>query len=182
MGIGNTTPAAALLSVFSGRTPEETVGAGAGLDDRGIARKVDVVKRAIALHQVDPSDGVGVVAALGGFEIAAMAGFLLGASATRLPVVLDGFISCSAALVARAIHPDALETAFFSHRSQERGHGLMLGCLEGEPCMDLGLRLGEGTGAALMINLMESAVRLYREMATFEEAKVAGDRSLLSRL
>jgi nicotinate-nucleotide--dimethylbenzimidazole phosphoribosyltransferase len=174
MGIGNTTAAAALLSVFSGRTPEETVGAGTGLDDAGIARKIDVVKRAIQLHRPDPSDGVAVIAALGGFEIGAMAGFLLGASATRLPVVLDGFISCSAALVARAINPDALQSAFFSHRSEERGHSMMLSCLDAEPCMDLGLRLGEGTGAALMINLIESAVRLYREMATFEEAKVTG--------
>jgi nicotinate-nucleotide--dimethylbenzimidazole phosphoribosyltransferase len=172
MGIGNTTAAAALLSVFSGRSPRETAGYGAGLDDAGLERKIHAIERALALHQPDPADPIGALAAVGGFEIAMMAGFLLGAAEARLPVVLDGFISGSAALAARAIDPGALSSAFLSHRSAERAHELMLLVLEQRAPLDLGMRLGEGTGAAIQMQLLDMAIRLYREMATFEEAGI----------
>lgn len=173
MGIGNTTSASALLSAFTGCDPEETAGPGAGLDERGVAHKAAVIRRALELHQPDTSDAVEVLAVLGGFEIAAMAGFLIAASEIRLPVVIDGFISSVAALAARAIYSGALETAIFSHRSQERGHDQILRVLGVEPYFDFRMRLGEGTGAALMIAVVESSVRLYREMATFGEAGVS---------
>jgi nicotinate-nucleotide--dimethylbenzimidazole phosphoribosyltransferase len=173
MGIGNTTSAAALLSAFSGLDPQETAGRGTGLDDTGVARKIDVIRRALALHQPDPADPIGVLAALGGFEIAAIAGLVLGAAQHRRVVVLDGFIACAGALIARAIAPAALDYAVFSHRSAERGHRKMLEFLNAEPLFDLDMRLGEGTGAAIAINLVEAAVKLYREMATFESAGVA---------
>jgi nicotinate-nucleotide--dimethylbenzimidazole phosphoribosyltransferase len=173
MGIGNSSSAAALLSAFSGLDPAETAGRGTGLDDAGLAHKVEVIRRALALHHPDPKDPIGVLAALGGFEIAAIAGLILGAAKQRKVVVLDGFISCSAALVARAVSPAALDHVIFSHRSAERGHRKMLDFLDARPLFDLDMRLGEGTGAALGINLLEAAVKLYREMATFESAGVS---------
>jgi nicotinate-nucleotide--dimethylbenzimidazole phosphoribosyltransferase len=174
MGIGNTSSASAILSVYSGRTIYETAGPGAGLDSQGVRRKAEVIDGALRLHRPDPEDGVGVLAAVGGFEIGAVAGFILGASRLRLPVVLDGFPCCAAALIARAIAPDALCTVFFSHLSQEPAHQFMLDVLNAQPYFDLGLRLGEGTGAALMMGIIDAAVRLYREMATFSEAGVSG--------
>lgn len=177
MGIGNSTSAAALLSAFSGLDPEDTAGRGTGLDDAGVGRKVEVIRRALDVHQPDPRDPVGVLAAVGGFEIAAIAGLILGAARKRRMVVLDGFISCSAALIARAIAPAALDYALFSHRSAERGHRRMLDFLNASPLFDLDMRLGEGTGAALGMNLVEAAVRLYREMATFESAGVSDRES-----
>ncbi len=173
MGIGNSTAAAALLSAFSGLDPAETAGRGTGLDDVGVVRKVDVIRRALALHRPDPKDPIGVLAALGGHEIAAIAGLILGAAERRRAVVLDGFISCAGALIARALAPASLDYAIFSHRSAERGHRKMLEFLSAQPLFDLDMRLGEGTGAALGINLLEAAVRLYREMATFESAAVS---------
>jgi nicotinate-nucleotide--dimethylbenzimidazole phosphoribosyltransferase len=173
MGIGNTTAAAALLSVFSGLDPAETAGRGTGLDDAGVAHKAEVIRRALALHRPDPKDPVGVLAAVGGFEIAAIAGLILGAVERRRVVILDGFISCSAALVAREIAPSALDNVIFSHRSAENGHRKMLEFLGARPLFDLDMRLGEGTGAALGINLLEAAVKMYREMATFESAGVS---------
>jgi nicotinate-nucleotide--dimethylbenzimidazole phosphoribosyltransferase len=173
MGIGNSTSAAALLSAFSGLDPQETTGRGTGLDDAGVTDKVEVIRRALALHRPDPTDPIGVLAAIGGFEIAAIAGLILGAAQRRRVVVLDGFISCAGALIARAIAPASLDYAVFSHRSAELGHRKMLEFLNAQPLFDLDLRLGEGTGAAIGINLLESAVKLYREMATFESAGVA---------
>jgi nicotinate-nucleotide--dimethylbenzimidazole phosphoribosyltransferase len=154
--------------------PSETAGRGTGLDDAGLARKVDVIRRGLSLHRPDPGDPIGVLSAIGGFEIGAIAGFILGAAASRRPVILDGFISCSAALIARALAPEALHYLFFSHRSAERGHRLMLDTLGAAPMFDLEMRLGEGTGAALGISVLEAAVRLYREMATFQQAGVSG--------
>jgi len=173
MGIGNSTSAAALLSAFSGLDPQETAGRGTGLDDHGITHKIEVIRRALALHNPDPSDPIAVLAAFGGFEIAAIAGLILGAAQNRRLVVLDGFISCAGALVARGIEPASLDYAVFSHRSAERGHRKMLEFLNAQPLLDLDMRLGEGTGAAIGINLVESAVKLYREMATFESAGIA---------
>ena len=174
MGIGNTTSAAAILSVFSGASPYETVGPGTGLDSTSVRRKAEVIERALRLHQVSPQDGIGVLAAIGGFEIGAIAGFLVRASRLRLPVIVDGFPCCAGALIARKVDPEALSTTFFSHLSKEPGHRLMLSLLDAVPYFDLGMRLGEGTGAALCIGIIDSAVRLYREMATFQEAGIAG--------
>lgn len=167
MGIGNTTPAAAILSAFTGLPPIQTVGAGTGLDAAGIAHKATVVGRALALH---PSrEPLHILANLGGFEIGTMAGFIIAASEIGLPVVVDGFISSAAALVAVKLNPEALETAFFSHRSAEPGHHAMLQAVGATPPLDLRLRLGEGSGAALMINLIETSLRIYLEMATFAD-------------
>jgi nicotinate-nucleotide--dimethylbenzimidazole phosphoribosyltransferase len=173
MGIGNSTSAAALFSAFSGLDPVETVGRGAGLDDAGVARKTEVVRRALALHKPDPRDAVGVLAAVGGREIGAIAGLLLAADERKTAIVLDGFISCAAAFIARVLNPACMRNVFFAHCSAERGHRRMLEFLGAEPLFDLGMRLGEGTGAAIGISLIEASVRLYREMATFEEAGVA---------
>jgi len=177
MGIGNSTAAAALLCAFTGISPLEAAGRGTGLDDAGVTRKAEVIARALALHRFDrkdaPKDGLGVLSALGGFEIAAIVGLILGAAQKRRVVVLDGFISCSAALVVRAMEPAALDYVVYSHRSAERGHRRMLEALSARPLFDLDMRLGEGSGAAIGISLVESAVRLYREMATFDGAGVS---------
>ena len=173
MGIGNSTSAAALLSAMSGIDPAETAGRGTGLDDAGVARKVEVIRRALALHRLDASDPIGVLAAVGGFEIAAIVGLILGAAERRRVVVLDGFISCSAALIARALAPAALDYVVFSHVSAERGHRRMIEFLGARPLFDLDMRLGEGSGAALGMNLVEASVKLYREMATFAAAGVS---------
>jgi nicotinate-nucleotide--dimethylbenzimidazole phosphoribosyltransferase len=173
MGIGNTTAAAAVASAITGRGAAETVGPGTGLSPEGVERKIEVVRRALNLHKPDALDGIGVLSAVGGFEIGAIAGFLLRASELRLPVVLDGFPCCSAALIAQAIKPDALKSAFFSHESHERGHKLVLEHLRGRAWFDFGMRLGEGTGAAIMMEIIGLSVSLYREMATFDEAGVS---------
>jgi nicotinate-nucleotide--dimethylbenzimidazole phosphoribosyltransferase len=173
MGIGNTTAASALFCVFAGLVPELTAGRGAGLDEDGVRRKIEALERALRLHRPNPADPVGVLAAVGGFEIAMMAGFLIGAAQARLPVVVDGFIASSAALAARALSVHVLDYLFFSHRSAERAHARMLQTLNVQPILDLDLRLGEGTGAALAIGVIEAALRLYHEMATFETAGVS---------
>jgi nicotinate-nucleotide--dimethylbenzimidazole phosphoribosyltransferase len=179
MGIGNSTAAAALLCAFTGIDPQEAAGRGTGLDDAGVAKKADVIARALALHRPEHMDAIGILAALGGFEIAAIAGLILGAAQQRRVVVLDGFISCSAALAVRAMEPSALDCVIYSHCSAERGHRRMLESLgafgKARPLFDLDMRLGEGTGAAIGISLVESAIRLYREMATFESAGVSND-------
>lgn len=173
MGIGNSTSASAILCALTGATPEEAAGRGAGLDDQGVVRKRQVLEEALAIHKVDPADPISVVSAFGGFEIAMMAGFLLGAASRGLATVVDGFISSSAFLVARAFYPAIGHHVFFSHRSAELAHQRMLLEAGGQPFLDLGLCLGEGTGAALAMNLLASAVHLYREMATFVEASVS---------
>ena len=172
MGIGNTTAASALLCVFAGATPEAAVGRGTGLDDAGLAHKRTVLAEALAAHGCDPTDPLGVVSAVGGFEIGMMAGFMLGAASRGLAVVLDGFISGAAFLIAQAFAPAAAQCVFFGHRSAEQGHASMLAGRDA-PMLDLGMRLGEGTGAALAMGLLSSAVALYREMATFAEAAVS---------
>jgi len=171
MGIGNTTSAAAIFSAFSGLDPSETAGRGTGLDDAGVARKIEVVRRALALHRL--KDPMEILAALGGFEIAAITGLILGAASRRRLVMLDGFITCAAAIVARAIAPASLDYVAFSHRSAEKAHQKMLEFLDARPLLNLEMRLGEGTGAALGIGLLEAAVNLYREMATFDSAGVS---------
>jgi nicotinate-nucleotide--dimethylbenzimidazole phosphoribosyltransferase len=169
MGIGNTTSASALLCVFGGLAPAAAVGRGAGLDDDGVARKARAIECALALHRPVASDPVGVLAAVGGFEIATMAGFLLGAAEARLPVMVDGFIASSAALAAVAIDPAVRPALLFAHCSAEQGHRTMLRTLGARPLFQLEMRLGEGTAAAIGIGLLESALKLYREMATFDD-------------
>jgi nicotinate-nucleotide--dimethylbenzimidazole phosphoribosyltransferase len=173
MGIGNTTPSSALLAAFSGRPPEQVVGRGTGVDDQGLHRKAEAVRRALALHRPDPSDPIAVLAAVGGLEIALLAGIVLGAAARRIPVVLDGFITGAAALVAVRIAPAAADYLIASHQSAEAAHSLMLELLNLEPLLALDLRLGEGSGAALTLPLLEAAHRIMTEMATFGEAGVA---------
>ncbi len=172
MGIANTTASSAMTAAFFGLDPELVVGRGTGIDDEGLARKIEVIRRALALHQPDPRDGLGVLAALGGFEIAGLAGVVLGAAAQRVPVVLDGFITSVAALAAARIAPAAGKYLIASHRSVEQGHTAILEDLGLAPLLDLDLRLGEGSGAALSMGLIESAVRILAEMATFDSAGV----------
>jgi nicotinate-nucleotide--dimethylbenzimidazole phosphoribosyltransferase len=173
MGIGNTTTAAALLSAFSGIEPALAVGRGTGVTDAALRRKAEVVRQALALHSPDPRDPIGVLAAIGGFEIGGICGFLLGAAARRIPIVVDGFIAGAAVLVAQALAPRIRDYLFFAHLSAESGHARMVEFLGAQPLLSLGMRLGEGTGAALGIDLLETSVRLYREMATFAEAAVS---------
>jgi nicotinate-nucleotide--dimethylbenzimidazole phosphoribosyltransferase len=172
MGIGNTTPASALTAAFTGLAAAEVTGRGTGIDDAAHARKVDVVNRALAVNRPDPSDPLGTLAALGGFEIAGLAGVVLGAAARRVPVVTDGFIASTAALAAARLAPRAADAVLASHRSVEAGHRAVLRALGKEPLLDLDLRLGEGTGAALAFHLVEAAARVLDEMATFEGAGV----------
>jgi nicotinate-nucleotide--dimethylbenzimidazole phosphoribosyltransferase len=173
MGIGNTTPSAAVGVVIVGATPEEMVGRGTGVDDNGLARKQDVVRRGIEVNTPQPEDGLDVLAKVGGFEIGGIAGAILAGAFYRRPVVVDGFISAAGALIAQALCPTVKEYLFAGHCSAESGHRIMLEHLGLAPILDLGMRLGEGTGAALAMSVMESAVRMFKEVLTFEEAGVA---------
>ncbi len=174
MGIGNTTPSAAIAAAFTGRDPADIVGRGTGLDDAGVQRKIQVVRQALAVNQPDPTDALDVLAKVGGFEIAGLAGAMLAAAAHRRPVMVDGFISTAAALIAVGLAPAVRPYLIASHHSQEQGHGVMLDWLGLQPLLDLNLRLGEGTGAALGVSLAEAACKILDEMATFAEAAVAG--------
>ncbi|MFE0603892.1 nicotinate-nucleotide--dimethylbenzimidazole phosphoribosyltransferase [Streptomyces sp. NPDC058871] len=172
MGIANTTVSAALISVFTGVDPSEVTGRGTGINDETHARKVDVVRRALELHQPDPADPIGVLAAIGGLEHAAIVGLLLGGASLRTPVLLDGVSAGAAALVARAIAPESLSACIAGHRSAEPGHVAALNKLGLRPLVDLDLRLGEGTGALLALPLVQSAARAMHEVATFDSAGV----------
>ncbi len=177
MGIANTTPASALTSAFTGRPPAEVTGRGTGIGDEAHRRKVEVIARALEVNRPDPTDPLGVLASLGGYEIAGLAGVVLGAAARRVPVLTDGFIATSAALCAVRLAPRAGFAVLASHRSVEAGHRHLLAALGKEPLFDLDLRLGEGTGAALAMHLVEASVRILREMATFASAGVSGSGS-----
>jgi nicotinate-nucleotide--dimethylbenzimidazole phosphoribosyltransferase len=172
MGVANTTVSAALISAFTGADPVEVTGRGTGINDEMHARKVDVVRRGLELHQPDPGDPVEALAALGGLEHAAMVGLLLGAASLRTPVILDGVSAGAAALVARAIAPEVLAACIAGHRSAEPGHVAALTKLGLRPLVDLDLRLGEGTGALLALPLVQSAARAMHEVATFDTAGV----------
>ncbi|MFJ9731726.1 nicotinate-nucleotide--dimethylbenzimidazole phosphoribosyltransferase [Streptomyces sp. NPDC101171] len=172
MGIANTTASAALISVYTGADPAEVTGRGTGINDETLARKTEVVRRALELHQPDPADPIGVLAALGGFEHAAMVGLLLGGASLRTPVILDGVSAGAAALVARAIAPEVLAACIAGHRSAEPGHVAALNKLGLRPLVDLDLRLGEGTGALLALPLVQSTARAMHEVATFDSAGV----------
>jgi nicotinate-nucleotide--dimethylbenzimidazole phosphoribosyltransferase len=170
MGIGNTTCASALTAAFTGLSPEEVTGRGTGIDDAGWRRKVDAIRRGLQLHL--GGDALDTLARLGGFEIAGLCGVVLGAAARRVPVIVDGFIATVAALCAARIAPRAAYFLLPSHRSVESGHRAVLAELRLEPLLDLGMRLGEGTGAALAMTLLDAAVALDG-MATFEQARVS---------
>jgi nicotinate-nucleotide--dimethylbenzimidazole phosphoribosyltransferase len=173
MGIANTTPASALAAHFTGLGPDELTGRGTGVDEAGLARKREVVRRALALHSRAASDPLDALARLGGFEIAGLAGLVLGAAARRIPVLVDGFISSTAALCAVRIAPAAAGYLVAAHRSVEPGHRHVLTALDARPLLELEMRLGEGTGAALAMHLVEAAIRILREMATFTDAGVS---------
>ncbi len=173
MGIGNSTPAAALAAVFTRRPVGAVTGRGTGIDEAAWRHKVAVINRALALHRPETSDPVGALAAVGGLEIAGIAGMILGAAAARRPLMLDGFIATAAALVAKALAPAAGDYLIAAHRSVEPGHQTTLEFLGLKPLLNLQMRLGEGTGAALGISLLEAGVNIYREMATFAEAGVS---------
>ena len=172
MGIANTTASAALIAVFTGASPAEVTGRGTGIDSDMLAHKVAVVERALALHRPSADEPIAALAAVGGLEHAGLAGLMLGAAALRIPVVLDGVISCAAALVAQAICPDAVAAMVAGHRSVEPGAHRALQHLQLRPLLDLDLRLGEGSGAALALGLVQSAARVLRDVATFDGAGV----------
>jgi nicotinate-nucleotide--dimethylbenzimidazole phosphoribosyltransferase len=173
MGIANTTPAAALIAAYTGAPAAAVTGRGTGVDDATLAHKESVVAGALALHKPDPADPVGVLAAVGGLEHAALAGFILGGAVRRVPVILDGVIACSAALAAVAIAPAAVDALVAGHLSVEPGARVALKHLGLTPLLDLGLRLGEGTGAVLAMPIVASAVRVLHEVATFDSAGVS---------
>jgi nicotinate-nucleotide--dimethylbenzimidazole phosphoribosyltransferase len=173
MGIGNTTPSSAIAAVFTGLDAYEVTGRGTGINDETLRRKSDVIQRSLATNQPDPKDPTGVLARLGGFEIGGLAGCVLGAAARRIPVVIDGLVSTAGALIACELAPQARQYIIASHLSQEVAHKVMLDRMRLSPLLDLSLRLGEGTGAALGISLVEASVRILTNMATFEEAGVS---------
>jgi len=173
MGIGNTTASSAVFAVLSGKTVEEVTGRGTGLNDEQLNHKIDVIKRALKLNKPNPTRPLEVLAKVGGFEIGGLAGVMLGAAAQHIPVVIDGFISGAAALVATALSPQLKDYIIAAHCSAEAGHAAMLKSMGLKPLLNLEMRLGEGTGAALGIIIAEAAVRTLNEMATFAEAGVS---------
>jgi nicotinate-nucleotide--dimethylbenzimidazole phosphoribosyltransferase len=173
MGIGNTTSSAAITAAITGLPVSSVTGRGTGVNDERLARKIAVIERALAINRPDPTDGIDVLARVGGFEIGFLAGVLLGAAAGRRPALLDGFISSAAGLIACTIAPGVGDYLLASHCSAELGHRTLLDYLGKRPLLDLGMRLGEGTGAALAMGILEAAARCLAEMATFDEAGVS---------
>ena len=173
MGIGNTTASSAITAVITGTDPAVTTGRGTGLDDPGLAHKIEVIRRAIEVNRPDPGDGLDVLTKVGGFEIGALAGAMLGTASGNRPVVVDGFISGAAALIAWLIAPVSRDYFIAAHQSVEPGHRVGLDAMGLEPLLNLGMRLGEGTGAALAMSLIEASARCLAEMATFADAGVS---------
>jgi nicotinate-nucleotide--dimethylbenzimidazole phosphoribosyltransferase len=173
MGIANTTPSSAITAVLTGKSVEDVTGKGTGINDEAWKNKVQVIKDAIELNKPDPSDAIDVLAKVGGAEIGGIAGLVLGAAANKVPVVIDGFISTAGALIAYSIDPRSRDYMFAAHKSQEIGHTAMLDKMGLRPIIDLDLRLGEGTGSALAMLMIEAGLKIYKEMATFEEAAVS---------
>ncbi|ANY74668.1 nicotinate-nucleotide--dimethylbenzimidazole phosphoribosyltransferase [Paenibacillus ihbetae] len=174
MGIGNTTPSAAVFAVLSGKPPAEVVGRGTGVSDEQLLHKIRVVEQAISVNRPLAEDPVDVLAKVGGYELGGLAGLILGAAAKGCPVVIDGFISSAAALIAAAICPESLSYMIASHNSKERGHALLLQALGLSPMLHMDMRLGEGTGGVLCLHMIEAACRIMSEMATFESAGISG--------
>jgi nicotinate-nucleotide--dimethylbenzimidazole phosphoribosyltransferase len=173
MGIGNTTAASAITACFTNKPVEEITGRGAGLDDKGLKNKIDIIKRSLSFNRPDPSDPIDVLSKVGGFEIGGLAGIILAAASKKIPVVIDGFISGAAALVAFKIEPKVKGYMIAAHRSQEGGHKIILEYIGLRPLLDLDLRLGEGTGGALGIGLADAAIKILTQMATFKSANVS---------
>src|SRR5229473_1513463 len=167
MGIGNTTAASAITAVLLKCDPETVTGRGTGIDDAGLAHKIAVIRRAVKVNEPDASDALDILAKVGGAEIGVMAGIVLGAAANHLPIVADGFISTTAAALALTFQPNARDYLFNGHRSAERGHAALIDFIGDQPLLDLSMRLGEGTGAALAMPVIEAAAKLLSEMATF---------------
>lgn len=174
MGIGNTTPSAAIVAILTGKPVPEVVGRGTGIDDAGLDRKINAIERGIRVNNPNPGDPMDVLAKMGGLEIAGLVGVILAGAAYRLPVVVDGFISGAAALVAAGLCPMARDYFVASHQSVEAGHLAILQALELRPLLNMDMRLGEGTGAAIAMQLIDDALAIHDEMATFAEAGVAG--------
>jgi nicotinate-nucleotide--dimethylbenzimidazole phosphoribosyltransferase len=177
MGIGNTTPSAAIGMVITGKNADEMVGRGTGVDDRGLENKKNVVKMGIHVNRPDPKDGVDVLAKVGGFDIGGIAGCILAGAVHQHPIVIDGFISTAGALIAHTLCPVVVEYLFAGHCSAEKGHRLMLSYLGLDPILNLNMRLGEGTGAALAMGVLDGASRVFREVMTFEEAAVTDKKA-----
>ncbi|MCW7079411.1 MAG: nicotinate-nucleotide--dimethylbenzimidazole phosphoribosyltransferase [Canidatus Methanoxibalbensis ujae] len=173
MGIANTTASSAIAALITGEPPELVTGRGSGLTDECVQHKIDVVKKAITRRSIDVDDPFDVLAAVGGFEIAGIAGAIIGAASLRIPVVIDGFIACAGALIAYKLNKNIVEHMIAGHMSMEKGHPVVLEYLKMRPILQLDMRLGEGTGAALAINIVEAACKILDEMATFEEAGVS---------
>jgi nicotinate-nucleotide--dimethylbenzimidazole phosphoribosyltransferase len=174
MGIGNTTPSTAIVSVLTSTPVADVTGRGTGLDDEQLNHKIGVIEKALQVNRPDPQDGLDILAKVGGFEIGGIAGMILGAAALRKPILVDGFISTAGALIAHSLAPSCKDYIIASHRSVEKGHRVMHSHLGCEPLLDLDLRLGEGTGGALAMNIVEAAQRVLTDVATFEEAMVSG--------
>jgi nicotinate-nucleotide--dimethylbenzimidazole phosphoribosyltransferase len=172
MGIANTTPSTAIVAAFSGKSIAALTGRGTGIDDEALKRKIAVIEQALTINRPNPEDPLEVLSKVGGYEIAALAGAVLGAAAVRAPVVCDGFIATAGALIACRMVPAARDYLFISHRSQEIGHATMIELLDLEPLLDLEMRLGEGTGSALAMNIVEAAAKVLTEIKTFAEAGV----------
>jgi nicotinate-nucleotide--dimethylbenzimidazole phosphoribosyltransferase len=175
MGIGNTTPSSAIVSVITGASAADVTGRGTGISDEALVRKAEVIEAAIRLNTPDPRDGVDVLAKVGGTEIGGIAGLILGAAAHGKPIVIDGFISTAGALIAYTIAPAVKDYMFAAHNSVEKGHKVMLATMGLTPILDLGMRLGEGTGGALAMLMIEGGLKMYKEMATFDEAGVTNE-------
>lgn len=173
MGIGNTTPSSAIAAVITGKPVAEVTGRGTGVTDEALHYKTGVIEEAIRANRPDPRYGLDVLAKVGGAEIGGIAGLILGGAARHIPVVIDGFISTAGALIAYTINPGVRDYIFAAHLSVERGHRALLDMMGLDPILNLDLRLGEGTGAALGMNIIEAALKVYREMATFDEAGVS---------
>jgi nicotinate-nucleotide--dimethylbenzimidazole phosphoribosyltransferase len=175
MGIANTTPSSAIAAVLTGKPVSEVTGKGTGIGDEALRNKIKVIEDAIAVNKPDPSNAVDVLAKVGGAELGGIAGLILGAAANRIPVVIDGFISTAGALLAYCIEPNTKDYMFAAHNSVEIGHKAMLEKIGLRPILDLDLRLGEGTGAALAMLMLEAGLKIYKEMATFGEAGVSNN-------
>ena len=173
MGIGNTTPSAAIACALMNVAAEKIAGRGTGVDDDGLKRKISVIEKALAVNKPNPKDGLDVLSKVGGFEIGGLAGVMIGAASKHVPVMVDGFISTAAAMIAVTLAPECRQYLIAAHRSKENGHALMLEWLGIKPLLDFDLRLGEGTGAALGISMAEAACKVLSEMATFGEAGVS---------
>jgi nicotinate-nucleotide--dimethylbenzimidazole phosphoribosyltransferase len=173
MGIGNTTPSSAIIAAIGLFAPEQVTHRGTGINDQALQIKINAIRRGLELNRPDSADPLDVLTKVGGLEIAAIAGLVLGCAANRIPVVIDGFISTAGALIASELHPSLHEYLFAAHESVEVGHRFMLERIGSRPILDLDLRLGEGTGAALAMHLIEAGVKILLEMATFEQAGVS---------